>query len=383
MDFIQCTPVQAAVLPTSLTGMDIIGQAQTGTGKTAAFLLTILAWHLENPEIKPRPKGTPFSLVVAPTRELAVQIAKDAEDLSRHLNFHVLTLVGGMGYEQQRKGLGGQVDLVVATPGRLLDYCDSGELNLARVEILVLDEADQMLNMGFIPDVRRIIRRTPYKKHRQTLLFSATINDDVYRLSRGWTLDPLMVEIEPEQLAASSVQQQVYLTSTDKKRVLLYNLLLQQELSRAMIFVNRRDETRRVYEWLARHQVSCGLLTGEVPQNKRLATLQAFRDGRLKALVATDVAGRGIHVEKVSHVINYNLPEDPENYVHRIGRTGRAGETGVSISLACQEDAFHLQKIEELLGEKLEYMVPPDQLLQPGQGRESGAARRRKSSKSA
>ena len=365
LGFTHCTPIQSEVLPASLDGRDIIGQAQTGTGKTAAFLLTLLTWHLENPEIEARPSGMPFSLVITPTRELAIQIASDAEELAQYTSFRIVTLVGGMGYEKQRQQLSGQVDLVVATPGRLLDFCGSGEVRLSKVEILVLDEADMMLNMGFIPDVRRIIQKTPHKKHRQTLLFSATINEDVHRLSRSWTENPLRVEVEPEQVAASSVRQLVYLTPTENRRKLLYNLIHQHNLQRAIIFTNRRYETRQVYEWLTRHRVKCGLLSGEIAQSKRLSTLQAFRDGKLKILVATDVAGRGIHVEKISHVINYNLPEDPENYVHRIGRTGRAGETGISISIACQEEAFHLQKIEALLGEKLEYLIPPEALLQP------------------
>ena len=351
--FTECTPVQTATLPYSIDGRDIIAQAQTGTGKTAAFLISIITYHLENPELKERVAGTPFALIIAPTRELVLQISEDAVKLSRHTNMSIVSVVGGIDYEKQKQQLRKAVDIVVATPGRLLDFCRSGTVDLSQVESLVIDEADRMLNMGFIPDVRSIIRKTPRKERRQTQLFSATISSDIRRLAENWTLDPVAISIEPEQIAVDSVNQLVYLTTESEKFNVLFNLIHIQKIIRAIIFVNRRDQTRNLEEKLYRHGFRTGLLTGEVPQKKRIRTLDQFKNGEIELLVATDVAGRGIHVDDISHVINYNLPEDPEDYVHRIGRTGRAGALGTSISLVCESDAFMLPAIENLLGEKL------------------------------
>ena len=351
--FTECTPVQTATLPFSIDGRDIIAQAQTGTGKTAAFLISIITYHLENPELKERVAGTPFALIIAPTRELVLQISEDAVKLSRHTNMSIVSVVGGIDYEKQKQQLRKAVDIVVATPGRLLDFCRSGTVDLSQVESLVIDEADRMLNMGFIPDVRSIIRKTPRKERRQTQLFSATISSDIRRLAENWTLDPVAISIEPEQIAVDSVHQLVYLTTESEKFNVLFNLIHIQKIIRAIIFVNRRDQTRNLEEKLYRHGFRTGLLTGEVPQKKRIRTLDQFKNGEIELLVATDVAGRGIHVDDISHVINYNLPEDPEDYVHRIGRTGRAGALGTSISLVCESDAFMLPAIENLLGEKL------------------------------
>ncbi len=353
LGFTRCTPVQTATLPYSIDGRDIIAQAQTGTGKTAAFLISIITYHLENPELKERVAGTPFALIIAPTRELVLQITEDAVKLSRHTSMSIVSVVGGIDYEKQKQQLRKAVDIVVATPGRLLDFCRSGIVDLSQVESLVIDEADRMLNMGFIPDVRSIIRKTPRKERRQTQLFSATISSDIRRLAENWTLDPVTISIEPEQIAVDSVNQLVYLTTESEKFNVLFNLIHIQKIIRAIIFVNRRDQTRILEEKLYRHGFRTGLLTGEVPQKKRIRTLDQFKNGEIELLVATDVAGRGIHVDDISHVINYNLPEDPEDYVHRIGRTGRAGAMGTSISLVCESDAFMLPAIENLLGEKL------------------------------
>jgi ATP-dependent RNA helicase RhlB len=363
LGFRECTKIQKEVLPHSLDGKDIIGKAQTGTGKTAAFLITSITYHIENPEIEPRSNGTPFALVVAPTRELALQITSDAEDLTKYCDFNVLALVGGIDYEKQKNRCNEQVDLIVATPGRLLDFCRSGTVNLGKVEQLIIDEADRMLSMGFIPDIKSIINKTPHKDKRQTLLFSATYNEDVLRLSHQWTRDPVQIEIEPQQVAVDSVEQLVYLTEADKKYALLYNLIEQQNLQRIIVFVNRRDQTRVLEDKLFRNGISSGLLTGEVPQKKRMKTLDDFKNGRIRVLVATDVAGRGIHVDDVSHVINYNLPEDSEDYVHRIGRTGRAGAEGISISFACETDSFQLPSIEALLGSRFKCELPDESLL--------------------
>jgi ATP-dependent RNA helicase RhlB len=364
LGFRYCSPIQAQVLPHTLQGHDAIGKAQTGTGKTAAFLITIFNDQLLNPVEGERFVGEPRALVIAPTRELVMQIAADAEDLGRYSGLKVCTLIGGMDYQKQLNRLQSEiVDVVVATPGRLLDFMGRRDIYLDRVEILVLDEADRMLDMGFIPQVKRIVRATPPKSHRQTLLFSATFTPDIIALSEQWTFEPVHVEIEPEHVATDSVDQRVYLVSSEQRYRVLTNLLRTPEASSVIIFANRRDQVRRLHERLRKSGISCGILSGEVPQNKRTRTLEQFKNGELRVLVATDVAGRGIHVSGVSHVINYNLPEDPEDYVHRIGRTGRAGATGISISFASEDDAFLLPDIEKLLGHKLECEHPPENLL--------------------
>jgi ATP-dependent RNA helicase RhlB len=255
------------------------------------------------------------------------------------------------------------VDLVVATPGRLLDFMGRRDLFLDHVEVLVLDEADRMLDMGFIPQVKRIVRATPRKENRQTLLFSATFTQDIINLSQQWTYHPVTVEIEPESVATDTVDQKVYLVSSEQRYKVLSNLIRSDDCTSLIVFANRRDQVRRLHERLRKSGVKCGILSGEIPQGKRTRTLEQFKNGEIKVLVATDVAGRGIHVEGVSHVVNYNLPEDPEDYVHRIGRTGRAGATGTSISFASEDDAFLLPDLEALLGARLECTYPPEDLL--------------------
>jgi ATP-dependent RNA helicase RhlB len=364
LGFERCTPIQQEVLPYTLLGHDCIGKAQTGTGKTAAFLLTIMTDLLRNPPEEPRYMGEPRALVIAPTRELVLQIAKDAEALASHTELHIVTLIGGVDYDRQRQQLERRlVDILVATPGRLMDFHSQRQVHLDRVELLVIDEADRMLDMGFIPQVRRIVRQTPPKTHRQTMFFSATFTEEVVRLSDQWTQDPVRVEIEPQSVASKDVEQIVYLVEADRKLDLLLNLLAQPEAASVMVFANRRDQVRRLHERLERAGVSCGILSGEIPQQKRVKTLEAFREGKYRVLVATDVAGRGIHVEGVTHVVNFTLPEDPDDYVHRIGRTGRAGATGTSISFACEDDAFLLPQIEQLLGQKLPCVHPDPELL--------------------
>jgi len=364
LGFRYCSPIQASVLPHTLQGHDAIGKAQTGTGKTAAFLITIFNDQLCHPPEGERFVGEPRALVIAPTRELVMQIAADAEELARYTNLKIATLIGGMDYQKQLNRLGSDiVDLVVATPGRLLDFMGRRDLFLDHVEILVLDEADRMLDMGFIPQVKRIVRATPRKEHRQTLLFSATFSQDIINLAQQWTYEPVTVEIEPEHVATDSVDQKVYLVSSEQRYRVLNNLLRSEQATSVIVFANRRDQVRRLHERLRRSGIAAGILSGEIPQVKRTKTLEQFKNGEIRVLVATDVAGRGIHVEGVSHVVNYNLPEDPEDYVHRIGRTGRAGATGTSISFASEDDAFLLPDLEALLGEKLECTHPPAELL--------------------
>ena len=302
---------------------------------------------------------------MAPTRELAIQIASDAAKLTACCDLHTVTLVGGEDYQKQNRALDAKpVDLVVATPGRLLDFVSNDNLYLGLIELLVLDEADRMLDMGFIPQVRQIVARTPRKDCRQTLLFSATFTTEIAELTTRWAMDPIMVEVEPEKVAADAVDQVVYLVTTAAKYNLLYQLVTQSEVEKVMVFSNRRDQVRRLADNLYRNGIDCGLLSGEIAQSKRIRTLEDFKSGKLRVLVATDVAGRGLHIDDVTHVINYTLPEEPEDYVHRIGRTGRAGAVGTSISFACEEDSFLLPAIEEKLGQKLECTHPGEGLLE-------------------
>ena len=355
-----CSPIQAQILPHTLGGNDAIGKAQTGTGKTAAFLITIFNDLLSHPIEGERFLGEPRAVIIAPTRELVMQIAEDAKELGRFTGLQTVTMIGGADYQKQLSKVNrAPVDLVVATPGRLIDFMERRDLALDRVEILVLDEADRMLDMGFIPQVKRIVRTTPRKEDRQTLLFSATFTQDVMNLAQQWTFEPVTVEIEPERVATASVDQKVYLVASRDRFSVLMDLLQEDEVESVIIFANRRDQVRRLHEKLRKAGVHCGMLSGEVTQAKRTRTLEQFKSGQCKVLVATDVAGRGIHVEGISHVVNYNLPEDPEDYVHRIGRTGRAGASGVSISFASEDDAFLLPDIEALLGHSLACISPP------------------------
>ncbi len=364
LKFSHCSPIQAASLPYSLAGHDVLGKAQTGTGKTAAFLIAVFEDLLKNPIHEERYAGEARALIIAPTRELVVQIAKDADAIGKYLDFKVHTVVGGMDYGKQLNKLQSSfLDVLVATPGRLLDFCERGAIFLDQLEVLVIDEADRMLDMGFIPQVKRIVRMAPRNTHRQTLLFSATFSEDVLRLSEQWMHDPKSVEIEPDHVATDSVKQTVYLVSGDEKFTLLGNLLEEPGVESLMVFANRRDQCRDLHAQLRRKGFRVGLLSGEIPQTKRMRTLDDFKKGKLQALVATDVAGRGIHIDDVTHVVNFTLPEEPEDYVHRIGRTGRAGNSGVSISFACEDDAFLLPAIEELLGNKLHCEQPPAHLL--------------------
>ncbi len=364
LGFEYCTPIQAEVLSSTLAGRDAIGKAQTGTGKTAAFLVSTIKQLIDVPAPEPRYLGEPRAVVIAPTRELALQIEQDALALTKYLDLNVVAVVGGMDYDKQLKKLHNDfVDILVATPGRLLDYYEKRELFLDLTEVMVIDEADRMLDMGFIPQVRRIIRATPRPGDRQTLLFSATFTDSVIRLGEQWTWKPVNVEIEPDHVATDTVDQKIYIVTEEDKYRLLTNLVRGEQLERVIVFANRRDQTRRLCERLIKDGLKADMLSGEVPQKKRVRTLEDFKSGKVQILVATDVAGRGIHIDGISHVVNYTLPEDPEDYVHRIGRTGRAGATGTSISFASEDDAFLIPDLEQLLGSKIHCEYPPAELL--------------------
>lgn len=371
LGFEYCTPIQAATIPHALNGRDLIGKAQTGTGKTAAFLIGIMTDLLDYPLDTGRKLGEPRALIIAPTRELALQIASDAEMLGKYTDLSIVSLVGGMDYEKQRKQLAAApVDILVATPGRLIDFVRSREVDLYNVEVLVLDEADRMLSMGFIPDVRTIIRQTPRKgEDRQTLLYSATFTEEVMRLAEQWTHRPVTIEMESEHKTTDNVAQKVFLVSSKEKYQLLRNYLRINRIERAIVFGNRRHETRALADRLSKDGIKAALMSGEIPQNKRLRTLEDFRNGKIEVLVATDVAGRGIHIDGVTHVINYQLPEDADDYVHRIGRTGRAGSSGTSICFACEDDSFLIPEIERETGVKLECIHPDPELLKPVENR--------------
>ena len=367
LDFKYCMPVQAEILPKALTGSDATGKAQTGTGKSAAFLINIYTQLLRKPIHGKRRPGVPRVLILAPTRELALQIEKDARSIGKYTNIRVQSVFGGLGYESQKRALAEKViDIIVATPGRLLDFQRQKLVRFYKLEILIIDEADRMLDMGFIPDVSKIVRSTPPKQKRQTMFFSATLTPEVERLAEQWTIDPIHVEIEPDHIAPDSVNQLVYLVSTEEKFNLLVNLIMEKNLERVLVFTNRRDQTRRLSDRLKQYGLNCAALSGDVPQNRRIKTLEDFRNGKINVLVATDVASRGLHIEDISHVINFTLPHDPEDYVHRIGRTGRAGATGISVSFACEEDSFYIPPIEEYLGNSLSCIHPDeDQLKVP------------------
>lgn len=366
LGFQYCTPIQAEIMPSTLKGKDATGRAQTGTGKTAAFLITVITRLLRKPNSGKKRPGTPQILILAPTRELVMQIADEAKDLAKYTDLGVTSIFGGMDYEKQRRQLGKtRNDIIVATPGRLLDFKRQRDLHLDRVQVLIIDEADRMLDMGFIPDVRKIIYSTPHKNERQTLLFSATLTPEVTRLAAQWTVNPVVVEIEPQQVAVDTVRQLVYIVTTEDKYALLYNIITQQQLKRVIVFCNRKDETRRLADLFERYRINCAVLSGDIRQRMRIRTLENFKAGKIRVLVATDVAGRGIHIEGMDHVVNYTLPRDPEDYVHRIGRTGRAGAVGTSISFADEEDSFFIPAIEKLISQKLDCIHPEEKWLKP------------------
>ncbi|MDD5704724.1 MAG: DEAD/DEAH box helicase [Kiritimatiellae bacterium] len=366
LGFQYCTPIQAASLEQALAGANVAGRAQTGTGKTAAFLVAILTRYLRSPENRASAPGTPRALVIAPTRELCVQICRDAQALGKYCGLRSLAVFGGMDYaRQQRQFADGPVDLLVATPGRLLDFQRQRVVDLSHVDTLVIDEADRMLDMGFIPDVRRIIRCLPDREKRKTLLYSATLNADVMRLASQWMTAPVVVEIEPEHVAGESIKQVVYIVSAAEKPTVLCNLLRLHADERILIFGNRRISTDRLALRLRRQGFECELLSGDVQQTRRMRVLDDFRSGKVKIVVATDVAGRGLHIADIGLVVNFELPYEAEDYVHRIGRTGRAGKVGTAVSFACENESFAIPEIEAFLGETLPCQQPPEELLKP------------------
>ena len=364
LGFQYCTPIQAGSLEQAMAGANVAGRAQTGTGKTAAYLVAILTRYLRTPDKRQEKSATPRALVIAPTRELCVQICRDAQALGKYCGLRSLAVFGGMDYGKQSAALAqGTVDLLAATPGRLLDFQRQHIVDLSKIDTLVIDEADRMLDMGFIPDVRRIIRSLPHE--RQTLLYSATLDDEVMRLASQWMPNPVKVEIEPEKTANQSIDQKVFIVTSDQKFTILCHLLDQYAGQRVLIFGNRRVSTDHLAEKLRRQGYPCELLSGEVSQAHRMNVLDRFREGSVKIVVATDVAGRGLHIADIGLVVNFELPYEAEDYVHRIGRTGRAGKVGTSVSFADEDESFIIPDIEKYIGEDLKCTNPDEALLAP------------------
>ena len=347
-----CTPIQASTLPIALKGHDVAGQAQTGTGKTAAFLIAAYERLLKTPS-NAAEQRQPRLFALAPTRELAVQIANDAEVLGKHTGLRIGIAFGGTDYEKQRKTLQGGVDLLIGTPGRIIDYFKQGVFKLDQVEVAILDEADRMFDLGFIKDIRYLLRRLPPPDQRLNMLFSATLSQRVMELAYEHMNEPELIRIEPDKVTADRVRQAVFFPSNEDKMRLLIGLIREMGEGRIMIFVNMKREAERVQDYLEANGIHAKAISGDVPQNKRLRMLMDFQSGELAVLIGTDVASRGLHVPDVQYVINYDLPQDAEDYVHRIGRTARAGAAGDAISLGCETYVQSLPEIEEYIGHKL------------------------------
>ncbi|MFA5941268.1 MAG: DEAD/DEAH box helicase [Sinimarinibacterium sp.] len=351
--FTNCTPIQAAALPRALRGEDLAGQAQTGTGKSAAFLLAAMHHLLTNPRKPGDDPNQPRAFMLAPTRELAVQIHKDAELLGAHTGLRLVVCYGGAGYEQQRSNIEAGVDILIGTPGRLIDYFKQGTYHLKQIEVLVLDEADRMFDLGFIADIRYLIRKMPDAAKRKNYLFSATLSHRVLELAYEHMNNPQKIEIEPEQVTADKVRQAMIHVANDEKMPMLVGILRGRKPLRTLVFINTKREAEEVEKGLRANGFEAHVLSGDVSQGTRLRLLEEFKDGTLPVLVATDVAARGLHIPGVDMVINYDLPQDAEDYVHRIGRTARAGASGDAISMCCETWVYSLPEIEKYIGAKI------------------------------
>ena len=360
--FTECTPIQEMTLPVSLTGRDLAGQAQTGTGKTAAFLVAIFTRLLASKRDKGS-AGNPKAIILAPTRELVAQIERDAFLLGGYTGLKTVAVYGGVDYGKQRDDLKDGVDIIVGTPGRFIDYLKQKVFTLKDVEVMVLDEADRMFDMGFIKDIRFIMRRLPPYDKRQTMLFSATLSARVKELAYEHMNNPEYFYIKPEQVTAERVKQRLYNVSKREKLSLFLGLVKKEGWGRTVVFVNTKREGEILDSKLRWNGYECGVITGDIPQKKRMSILDGFKKGDLSVLIATDVASRGLHIDGVTHVLNYDLPQDAEDYVHRIGRTARAGTEGEAVSFACEEYAYYLECIEELIGVKVPIEWAEDELF--------------------
>ena len=349
------TPIQAKTLPIALKGMDVAGQAQTGTGKTAAFLVAAYQHVLTKPAValEEGEQRHPRIFILAPTRELAVQIAKDAEVLGKHTGLKIALAFGGTGYEQQRRTIEAGADLLIGTPGRIIDYFKQGVFKLNQVDVAILDEADRMFDLGFIKDIRYLLRRLPKPDQRLNMLFSATLSQRVMELAYEHMNEPELIRIEPDKVTADKVRQAIFFPSNEDKLPLLVGLIREMGASRIMVFVNMKRDAEKVEDFLKANGIDAQAISGDVPQKKRLNMLMRFQSGELAVLIGTDVASRGLHIPDVQYVINYDLPQDCEDYVHRIGRTARAGASGDAISFGCESYAMALPDIEEYIGHKI------------------------------
>ena len=363
--FTRCTPIQAMCLPISLSGRDVAGQAQTGTGKTLAFLVTLVNRLMTRPALANRGPADPRAMILAPTRELAIQIHKDAEKFCAGLGLKFALIYGGVDYDKQRAQLTSGCDVIIATPGRLIDYVRQGVVHLHACEVCILDEADRMFDLGFIKDLRFLLRKLPRREERQTLMFSATLSHRVLELAYEHMNEPEKIIVETETITASRVRQAVYFPSNEEKLPLLIGLLSRTDANRTMVFVNTKAWVERVGRALEKAGYRVGVLSGDVPQKKRQSLLAKFQRAELEVLVATDVAARGLHIEAVSHVYNFDLPFDAEDYVHRIGRTARLGLEGDAISFACEIYAQSLPEIEAFIEQKIPVEAVTVDLLHP------------------
>jgi ATP-dependent RNA helicase RhlB len=362
--FSKCTPIQAETLPVALQGRDVAGQAQTGTGKTAAFLVAVIKHLLTHPADAHRKSNQPRALILAPTRELAIQIYNDAEVLGRHCGLKLCLAYGGTGYDTQREAIQAGVDILIGTPGRLIDYLKQHIYNLKQIDAIVLDEADRMFDLGFIKDIRYMLHRCPPPDQRLGMLFSATLSHRVNELAYEHMNNPEYVDVEPERVTAERVRQVVYHTANEEKIPLLLGLLSHIDPTRSIVFVNTKRSAERIWAYLEGNDFKAAVLSGDVPQTKRQSLLRQFQEGKLPILVATDVAARGLHIPDVSHVFNYDLPQDAEDYVHRIGRTARIGKDGDAVSFACEDFVYSLPEIEEYIGHKIPVEPVPDGYIQ-------------------
>jgi len=364
--FEYCTPIQEQSIPIALTGKDVAGEAQTGTGKTAAFMVACINRLITNPAHEKHQKNQPRALILAPTRELAIQIHKDAVLIGKHTGLKFGLAYGGTDYDKQRNILQEGVDVLIGTPGRTIDFFKQKVFNLKSCDVVILDEADRMFDLGFIDDMRYLLNRCPPPDKRLSLLFSATLSHRIGELAYVHMNDPAEVRIQAETKTADKVVQSIYYPANEEKIPLLLGLMAKLKPTRSIVFINTKRVADKVYAWLEGNGYKSALLSGDVPQKKREVLLKKFQDGEFSTLVATDVAARGLHIPEVSHVFNFDLPQSGEDYVHRIGRTARAGASGFAISFACEDYAHYIMDIEEYIDQKIgKEAVSGDILVQP------------------
>ena len=361
-----CTPIQAQSIPIALSGKDIAGEAQTGTGKTAAFMVACMNHLITRPGHEKRQKTSPRAMILAPTRELAIQIHKDAEAIGKYTNLTLGLAYGGTDYDKQRQILEQGVDILIGTPGRTIDFFKQKVFNLKFCDVVVLDEADRMFDLGFIDDMRYLLHRCPEPENRLSLLFSATLSHRIGELAYVHMNDPAQIRVEAETKTADKIEQSIYYPANEEKIPLLLGLMDKLKPTRSIVFINTKRVAEKVYAWLEGNGYKSALLSGDVPQKKRQTLLKKFQDGEFNTLVATDVAARGLHIPEVSHIFNFDLPQSGEDYVHRIGRTARAGASGFAISFACEDFAHYIMDIEEYIDQKIgKQAVTSDLLAEP------------------